>query len=101
MPCRDYPDTNTVARSTYDYERAKLDEVTQMLCVMCNTMETLKIDIPDTVAPWWTQHKAEDMRRAALEEAEATRKRQVRAALKKLTKEERKLLGISRKIEKS
>ena len=43
---------------------------------------------------WWTEHKAVDERRIALENAASVKAKLRAAALAKLTTEERKVLGV-------
>ncbi len=46
------------------------------------------------MADWWDEHQAADRKRIAKENAEAKRKALKEKAIKKLTKEERKALGL-------
>jgi len=91
MPCRDYiPD---------EYHHMGLrdenDKLTNYLCTMCKAFDSSNMPIPSNeVAEWWKKHKEEDRKKA---EAEAYKKKlqtDKRNALKKLTKKEKKLLGL-------
>lgn len=50
--------------------------------------------MPAEVLVWWTQHQIEDKEREAEEAAERKTHEKKAKALKKLSKEERQLLGI-------
>lgn len=91
MPCRDYDDNGS---STIALYRQRNDELASMLCEACRTMQQYGVIPNGRIAVWWKKHQeadraAEFMRRKQLEEDKKRKE-----AMKKLTPEERKLLGV-------
>lgn len=77
MPCM----TDTTAE-----DRAALNNVTRMLCALCERSETTTIHAVPGLTSWWNLHQANDEKR---------RKRELRErALSKLTQEEKEALGL-------
>src|SRR5579859_7204102 len=80
--------------------KERLDNVTDMLCAVLALLENSPEDIdevslefkhlPPKIKNWWKSHKKADAKKAA---EEAKRLAKVKA-LSKLTKEEKKLLGL-------
>lgn len=90
MPCRsDYP-------SDYDTRvRRDLDLATRVACTAIRAMSRAQVDaLPKECRDWWVAHLKADDARIARENAEAIRRRRKEEALKKLTPDERKLLGL-------
>lgn len=77
---------------------ASLDADTARLCDWCQThaddLERMSLEL----RLWWQRHERADAKRRANEEHEAERRRTADAALRKLTTEERKALGLSREM---
>jgi hypothetical protein len=74
----------------------KLDKVTDLLCSVCQQIESGAVlkTVPAYLEKWWKEHKAADKERDR-KLAEFDRQENVkRAALEKLTPEEKKLLRI-------
>lgn len=111
MPCTDcgpmpYHDVGGPSESRSYTEsdladiKRRLDTVTDMLCTTLAMLEDSPEDIdevslefkhlPNKIKDWWKNHKRADAKKAA----EETRKLAKAKALAKLTKEERKLLGL-------
>jgi hypothetical protein len=76
----------------------KLDEVTNFLCYTLAKLDSKTLSNLLSMNPqlheWWVDHRERDRKRAEREAAAAKEERQRLAALKKLTKAERKLLGL-------
>jgi hypothetical protein len=109
MPCNsDYPRENLEEKRL----REELDKVTRYLCAVLTDLEDEVQDGNNEIDPraflqslspdlriWWKKHKKWDAKRRA-QEAEEKRKKELRkAALAKLTDEERVLLGLKHKLE--
>lgn len=103
MPCKD-PDYNEdqAIRAENEFVVAKLNKVTELLCWVMTTLDPLtKRNITNMKTPnsanlrvWWEKHQEADrlrIEKETLKLRQATLKQQ---ALAKLTKEERKLLGL-------
>ena len=81
----------------------RLGKTTDMLCRTLTHMEQSTLVSVDwllknpDIAQWWKDHQAADKARKEREEAEKRRTILRNAALKKLTKEERLLLGVKKK----
>lgn len=91
MPCRDYSDAEE--RAQY---RERIDFLARNLCWVLGTLEVknYKLHLPSELAEWWTEHKKRDLERKQKESWAAVDKAKKQQAIKKLTKEEQKLLGI-------
>jgi hypothetical protein len=76
-----------------DSLRPELDKVTRLLCEVLGSLPSDR-HLSLEVRAWWEQHQAEDRRKAEAEQQEQERRTKARAALDKLTSEERALLGI-------
>lgn len=79
-------------RFGYNNHRDDLDAKTAELCARCQTIDVTKQSLELQI--WWRDHQLADQRRAAAEAALAERRRARRAAMDKLTPEERQLLGV-------
>jgi hypothetical protein len=91
MPCSsEYPSESLL------YANNQNDTLTRLLCAACKELEKLKGKEPKDreLRHWWRKHKAWDARRIAQEKILRERKQLIEMAKNKLTKEERKLLGV-------
>jgi hypothetical protein len=89
MPCN--------GGGSYDGEyHQKINSLTQMLCMQLRALErTGNADlIHDAVQVWWEQHKLVDAQRLANEKLERANRKLAAKAKKKLTREERRALGL-------
>jgi len=101
MPCQSYE--TTWARDSDDYEIREIKrEADRLARIACQAMQTLEdmgradfLLLKDTeVREWWTAHKEADRKAREAAEAKLRRDELKRAALAKLTPEERAALGI-------
>ncbi len=106
MPCSDGGGSREEERRSYESmnaeKQAKLDNVTRLLCELCECIENRPIDLFASVAGlkiWWVEHKRRDAEKAALMRGqekmiqEKIAKREMAArALNKLSLEERRAL---------
>jgi hypothetical protein len=83
--------------------RRKLDKVTAMLCGVMRRLETGYPEhctrLTESIVgldEWWTEHKRIDAERAKREAELARQQEMKKAALDKLTDEEKRALGIGR-----
>ena len=92
MPCQDYSDD----REVIDGIHHRLDTVTDMLCNLCDKVEKREmIDLlTNETRNWWIAHKRSDAQRAKFLKKERKEIEDRDAALGKLSKRERKLLGV-------
>ncbi len=118
MGCRnDYMWGSESSASDAELKEAKrkLDQVTRLLCGLCKHLESEeKAEVIDKVEngellSWWKKHKKFDAKREA-EEAEEKRKKEEKkrekarkdalkaSAIAKLSKAERKALGVKEKV---
>lgn len=97
MPCRDwYDDCRTVEVENPETKK-RLDNVTELLCSSLTYLEKAQkltykrlMERINGLEGWWLKHKADDAKQLLIEQREIKKQN----ALKKLTSEERKLLGI-------
>lgn len=114
MPCRDdYPIESTVSQETYDAVRAdlsrikkRLDEATRVGCEIEKLLtEGQNASLSKGARQWIAAHRVADAKRKKEEEDRERRDREENerriklekdrlAALKKLSKEERRILGL-------
>jgi hypothetical protein len=114
MPCRDdYPIENTVAQETYDTVRAelsrikkRLDKATRVACELANNLNVEELSgVSKEAQAWVKEHREADAKRKREEEERERRdraenERRVKrekdrlTALNKLSKEERRILGL-------
>lgn len=96
MPCHSDP----VYTSTHDL--AELDKVTRLLCKVMAELDSKpghrvrEVGLLDDkeLKAWWKEHKAFDMERRKVEKAAEKAEEKKKAALAKLSKEDRKILGL-------
>lgn len=105
MPCYDDRDND---RSQMAKLQVRNEKLTSMLCMVLSTLEDEnelghflelfnynEAGIPRKyLVDWWEQHKEDDRRRKEYERAQRELQDKKKAALDKLTPEERHLLGI-------
>jgi hypothetical protein len=114
MPCRDdYPVESTVSQETYDAVRAdltrikkRLDKATRVACELADKLTLPQVsDVSKEAQAWIKEHREADAKRKREEEERdrrdrAENERRVKlekdrlAALKKLSHEERRILGL-------
>lgn len=79
-------------------QKLLLDKLTRMLCSVLAKNDVLeedsKIQLTKETSVWWHEHKKADAKRKKLEQEEKRKKDLAVKALKKLTIEERKALGL-------
>ena len=91
MPCR-YDDFGESDRQ----KQAELDKLTRMLCeVLIFTKDYVSIKFSKETEDWWETHKKLDDARKAEKAKEKIRALIKKNALAKLTKEEKRELGLS------
>jgi seryl-tRNA synthetase len=69
MPCRDdWPSDPVVSQRSYDEQKKRLDEVTQLLCFCCGTLHHTNVmsDVA-SLRKWWEKHRQQDERRVRKE----------------------------------
>jgi hypothetical protein len=94
MPCRDYSD-DQISRET----QKRLDHVTKLLCYVMSHVghselgKHLQTKDKD-LKIWWEEHQEQDRKREEAERRASEKRRLKREALSKLSKEERKALGL-------
>jgi hypothetical protein len=117
MPCRSYGDEPSYSSSGSRETQNKMDMLARMACRALTALETINEvsgrDIKDTVdigatinavledpevAVWWPKHKiadaAEQAKKRKFAEDAANLAKAKKVALAKLTKEEKKILGV-------
>lgn len=107
MPC--YGPTpeqeRALAEEAYQNTLEELDKVTRLLCELCTVFDKEGLRMTGEQARWWLAHEKLDAKRkkaqarAAKEQEQlkkynAVQEKKRKAALKKLTAAEKKLLGI-------
>lgn len=96
MPCMSYDDDPGYSDRQW---KKKTDMLARIACKALTELEKqgradfLLIDDTE-VREWWTAHKAADAKAQAAKEERARREQVKQDALAKLTKEEKKVLGI-------
>jgi hypothetical protein len=102
MPCI-YDDDGESDRQ----QRAELDKLTRMLCTVLGSLEELDQDKAfgkgwlwdrvigtKEIEDWWKKHKEKDRKREEENKRRAEEQKKKQDALSKLSKAERKLLGL-------
>ena len=104
MPCRDYAsDSYSDATDSWQYRDLKdrADMLARIACKAMTELENNKIEDllllrDDEVREWWAKHKEADRKAREKEERKQERLRLRRAALRKLTAEEKVALGLKK-----
>lgn len=101
---RKTPDYIKVAAGEYYGDFHKLDEMTRYLCETISALDEDKLDafiyngrVPEArkLADWWERHQEWDRKRIKEEKEQKRLKKLKKQALSKLTKEEKKALGLN------
>ena len=87
MPCEGGP-TND------QYLHEEIDKLTRMLCYLCTKCHKELIKSHFDLSEWWDEHQREDKERDAEEKRLQREENEKQLALGKLTRKERRLLGI-------
>ena len=98
MPC--YDSRNDGA---YVYAEAmkQIDELTDMLCKLCQAVEGYKPELiqqHSTLSTWWQEHQRQDLARQRREQQKRDDALLIQKALDKLTVAERRALGLKDQI---
>ncbi len=104
MPCRDYEsDRYSSPTDSWQYREIKdrADMLARIACKAMTELENNKIEDllllrDDEVREWWAKHKEADRKAREKEERKQERLRLRRAALRKLTAEEKVALGLKK-----
>lgn len=108
MPCRDYEsDSYSSPTNSWQYREIKdrADMLARIACKAMTELENNKIEDllllrDDEVREWWAKHKEADRKAREKEERKQERLRLRRAALRKLTAEEKVALGLKKSKDK-
>ena len=104
MPCRDYAsDSYSSSTDSWQYRDLKdrADLLARIACKAMTELENNKIEDllllrDDEVRDWWAKHKEADRKAREKEQRKQERVRLRRAALRKLTAEEKVALGLKK-----
>ena len=103
MPCRDYESDSISPTDSWQYQEMKnrADMLARIACKAMTELENNKIEDllllrDDEVREWWAKHKEADRKAREKEERKQERLRLRRAALRKLTAEEKVALGLKK-----
>lgn len=104
MPCRDYAsDSYSSPTDSWQYRDLKdrADLLARIACKAMTELENNKIEDmlllrDDEVRDWWAKHKEADRKAREKEQRKQERLRLRRAALRKLTAEEKVALGLKK-----
>ena len=108
MPCRDY-ESDSYSSPTDSWQYRDLKERADMLArIACkamtelenNNIEDLLLLRDDEVRTWWAKHKEADRKAREKEQRKQERIRLRRAALRKLSEEEKIALGLKKSKDK-
>jgi len=108
MPCRDY-ESDSYSSPTDSWQYRDLKERADMLArIACkamteledNRIEDVLLLRDDEVRTWWAQHKEADRKAREKEQRKQERIRLRRAALRKLSEEEKIALGLKKSKDK-
>lgn len=94
MPCSDYSDADTIHELS-----GQIKALTRVACELARHLKCYNEDpanLTTETRTWLKQHAEEDARRLEAEAAGRETSRKRKAALNKLTAEERSLLGLRR-----
>ena len=89
MPCRDDWPSDQECQACESLQ-VRLDRVTRLACTLLRN----GADCPEEFKGWWKLHQKHDKIREKQEKEEKRKKALKRAVLKKLSKEEKELLGL-------
>ena len=108
MPCRDYEsDSYSSPTDSWQYRdlKERADMLARIACKAMTELENNKIEDllllrDDEVREWWAKHKEADRKAREKEQRKQERIRLRRAALRKLSEEEKIALGLKKSKDK-
>ena len=108
MPCRDYEsDSYSSPTDSWQYRdlKERADMLARIACKAMTELENNKIEDllllrDDEVREWWAKHKEADRKAREKEQRKQERIRLRRAALRKLSEEEKVALGLKKSKDK-
>jgi hypothetical protein len=103
MPCRDYGSDDVSPTDSWQYRdlKERADMLARIACKAMTELENNKIEDllllrDDEVREWWAKHKEADRKAREKEQRKQERIRLRRAALRKLSEEEKVALGLKK-----
>ena len=103
MPCRDYGSDDVSPTDSWQYRdlKERADMLARIACKAMTELENNKIEDllllrDDEVRTWWAKHKEADRKAREKEQRKQERIRLRRAALRKLSEEEKIALGLKK-----
>ena len=103
MPCRDYGSDDVSPTDSWQYRdlKERADMLARIACKAITELENNKIEDllllrDDEVRTWWAKHKEADRKAREKEQRKQERIRLRRAALRKLSEEEKIALGLKK-----
>ena len=107
MPCRDYGSDDVSPTDSWQYRdlKERADMLARIACKAMTELEDNRIEDvlllrDDEVRTWWAQHKEADRKAREKEQRKQERIRLRRAALRKLSEEEKIALGLKKSKDK-
>jgi len=107
MPCRDYGSDDVSPTDSWQYRdlKERADMLARIACKAMTELENNKIEDllllrDDEVREWWAKHKEADRKAREKEQRKQERIRLRRAALRKLSEEEKVALGLKKSKDK-
>ena len=108
MPCRDYEsDSYSSPTDSWQYRdlKERADKLARIACKAMTELENNRIEDllllrDDEVREWWAKHKEADRKAREKEQRKQERLRLRRAALRKLSEEEKVALGLKKSKDK-
>jgi hypothetical protein len=107
MPCRDYGSDDVSPTDSWQYRdlKERADMLARIACKAMTELENNKIEDllllrDDEVRTWWAKHKEADRKAREKEQRKQERIRLRRAALRKLSEEEKIALGLKKSKDK-
>jgi len=107
MPCRDYGSDDVSPTDSWQYRdlKERADMLARIACKAMTELENNKIEDllllrDDEVREWWAKHKEADRKAREKEQRKQERIRLRRAALRKLSEEEKIALGLKKSKDK-
>jgi len=103
MPCRDYGSDDVSPTDSWQYRdlKERADMLARIACKAMTELENNRIEDllllrDDEVREWWAKHKEADRKACEKEQRKQERIRLRRAALRKLSEEEKIALGLKK-----
>jgi len=107
MPCRDYGSDDVSPTDSWQYRdlKERADMLARIACKAMTELENNRIEDllllrDDEVREWWAKHKEADRKAREKEQRKQERIRLRRAALRKLSEEEKVALGLKKSKDK-